>query len=101
MPPDAGPLVFLQHDVVAQHIELLLHLALDIDRAALIAGIAQRADQGALVDLVGNDLDRRRQRVEQAGKLARGARMLVFGLDGVARQCDASVLHGFPAGQGP
>jgi hypothetical protein len=55
--------------------------------AAIVAGIAQRADQGALVDLVGNDLDRRGQRIEQAGKLARGARMLVF----LPRWCSASV----------
>jgi hypothetical protein len=89
----AGPLVFLEHHVVAHDVELLLHFALDIDRGRIGAGIAQRADQRALVDLVGNDLDRRGQRVEQAGEFARGARMLVFLLDGVTRQRLASLVH--------
>jgi hypothetical protein len=35
----AGPLVLLEHDVVAHDIELLLHFALDIDRGASVPAL--------------------------------------------------------------
>src|SRR5664279_634800 len=56
--------------------------------------LARRADQRSLVDLVGDDLHRRREHVEQSGEISGGARMTVFFLDGVASEGLESFCHG-------
>jgi hypothetical protein len=73
----AGPFVGAEHDVVGDHVQLLLGLALDV----LAVQGAHDAHQGTLVDRVGNHLDGGDQVVEQGGKVAGGAGDVALLLD--------------------
>ena len=63
------PLVGLDEDVVGEHVQLFLGLALDV----LAAGATQDAHQGAVVHQVGDDLAGGHHVVEERGEIARGA----------------------------
>ncbi len=79
----AAPFIGFQQDLVAQHIQLLLRLALDVAGA----GIAQHAAQSAFADRGGNGFAGPGDHFQQQAQI--GVDMaLMLGLDQVARQGD-------------
>ena len=88
-----GPFRLADHHLIADEVELLLLLALDVLRASASQGTGERA----AVDLVADDLHGGSHRVEQPGEITGGAGMTVLGLDGVPGQRPAFLTHGLPA----
>ena len=85
----AAPFVGLEQDLVREHVELLLHLALHVVRARR----AEVARKGALVDCVADRLAGARHGLDQEAQVGVDERLVALALDEKAREADAACCH--------